>query len=216
MERVSGLSPTILLVEDNHVSAEFARRVLAQSGFAVRVTATVAAGLAAAMAEVPDLILLDVLLPDGDGFALCERMKREPSLSQVPIIFVTSLEDVESRVRGLSIGAVDYMQKPFAAEEIVARVRIHIKIAMQSRRIAEAQSARLEALRDAQRSFNTDPRSLPDARCAVWYESVEEAGGDQYDIVELGEGIYGFLVADIAGHGLEAVFIASALKALFR
>jgi sigma-B regulation protein RsbU (phosphoserine phosphatase) len=209
-------APSILVVEDNPVSAEFVRQVLARSGFAVTVAGTAAEGLETAHAIVPDLILLDVLLPDGDGFSLCTSLKTDPALAQTPIIFVTSLEDVQSRVKGLSIGAVDFIQKPFAAEEIVARVRIHIKIARQARQIAEGQASRLAELRQAQLQFNTDPSSLPGAHCLVHFEPSAEAGGDQYDLVELGNDLYGFLVADIAGHGLETVFLASAFKALFR
>jgi sigma-B regulation protein RsbU (phosphoserine phosphatase) len=208
--------PYILVVEDSAVSAQYLKRVLMRSGFEATTVDTVAAGFTAAIDRVPELILLDIMLPDGDGFSLCARMQASPELAQVPIIFVTGLEDVQSRVKGLSSGAVDFITKPFAAEEIVARVRIHIKIARQSRLLASAQSDRLNALRHAQKLFLTDPDSLPEARCAVYYESVEEAGGDQYDIVQLGSQIYGFLVADIAGHGMETVFQASALKALFR
>jgi len=208
--------PQVLVIEDSFVTAEYVKRVLERNGFSVIVASTATEGLKVAMETIPDLILLDVMLPDGDGFSLCELLKTKPALGQTPIIFVTSLEDVESRVRGLSIGAVDFITKPFAAEEIVARARVHVKIARQSRQISVIQSERLEALRNAQHLFLTDPDSLPDARCAVYYESAEEAGGDQYDIVQLGKGIFGFLVADIAGHGMETLFQASALKALFR
>lgn len=208
--------PLILLVEDDFVSAQLIQQMLIRSGFTVRLASTVNGGFLLALELRPDLILLDVLLPDGDGFTLCEAIKAEPSLTQIPIIFVTSLDDVESRIRGLSIGAVDFIQKPFAPEEVMARVRIHIKIARQTRKIAEVQSERLNALRDAQGLFNTDPATLPGAGCAVFYQPMEEAGGDQYDIIELGKHIYGFFVADIVGHGLETIFLATSLKTLFR
>lgn len=208
--------PLILLVEDDFLSAQLIQHLLVRSGFTVRLASTVNDGFLLALELKPDLILLDVLLPDGDGFTLCEAIKAEPSLTQIPVIFVTSLDDVESRIRGLSIGAVDFIQKPFAPEEIMARVRIHIKIARQTRQIAEVQSERLNALRNAQGLFNTDPASLPGAGCTVFYQPMEEAGGDQYDIIELGKDIYGFFVADIVGHGLETIFLATALKTLFR
>ncbi len=208
--------PLILLVEDDFLSAQLIQHLLVRSGFTVRLASTVNDGFLLALELKPDLILLDVLLPDGDGFTLCEAIKAEPSLTQIPVIFVTSLDDVESRIRGLSIGAVDFIQKPFAPEEVMARVRIHIKIARQTRQIAEVQSERLNALRNAQGLFNTDPASLPGAGCAVFYQPMEEAGGDQYDIIELGKDIYGFFVADIVGHGLETIFLATALKTLFR
>jgi len=132
------------------LSAQLIQQMLIRNGFTVRLASTVNDGFLLALELRPDLILLDVLLPDGDGFTLCEAIKAEPSLTQIPVIFVTSLDDVESRIRGLSIGAVDFIQKPFAPEEVMARVRIHIKIARQTRQIADVQSERLNALRNAQ------------------------------------------------------------------
>lgn len=208
--------PRVLVIEDTYISSEYVKRALLREGFEVEVASTVVNGFWAALEFDPDLILLDVMLPDGDGFSLCEQMKREARLVGTPIIFLTSLEDVGSRVRGLSIGAVDFIAKPFATEELVVRVRLHIRIARQARMLADARSERLASLKDAQRLFLTDPGAVPEARCAVYYESAEEAGGDQYDIVELGPDIFGFLVADTAGHGIETIFQASALKALFR
>lgn len=208
--------PRILIVEDSPVVATAIARILSLNGFEAKIASSAEEGFSLALEFVPDLILLDVILPDGDGFSLCERIQSTPALAERPIVFVTSLEDVESRVRGLSIGAVDFISKPFIAEELVARVRIHLKIARQGRLLAAAQAERLNALRDAQKSFLTDADALPAAGCSVFFEAAQEAGGDQYDIIEISPGIHGYLVADISGHGIESAFQASILKALFR
>lgn len=208
--------PSVLIVEDTEVMAKGVARILSMHGLRPLVASTVAEGYAVAVESVPDLILLDVMLPDGDGFELCQRILSTPSLAERPVLFVTSLDDVESRVRGLSIGAVDFIPKPFIAEELVARVRIHLKLARQGRLLAAAQAERLSALKQAQEAFLTDAEALVDAQCSVLFEAAQEAGGDQYDIVELSPGIYGYLVADIAGHGIQSAFQASILKALFR
>ena len=216
MNRVANTPPSVLLVEDNPISFAIAQRVLEKSGFSVMMARTASAGMSVALETVPDLILLDAALPDGHGFSLYEAMKLQPSLAQTPIIFVTGFDDVHGRVLGLSICPFDFIQKPFAAKEIVARAHIDIKNTGQSAQNADAQSDRLRALGKAQSLFNTDPATFPDSRCAVCFEPSEEAGGDQYDIVELAKGIFGFLIADIAGHGIETIFLASALKILFR
>lgn len=196
--------------------AKAVARILSLHGFESRIAQSAAEGFAIAAAELPDLVLLDILLPDGDGFQLCERILSTPRLAETPVLFVTSLDDVESRVKGLSIGAVDFISKPFIAEELIARVRIHLKLARQGRLLAAAQAERLSALRQAHSSLLTDPALMPEAGCSVYFEAAQEAGGDQYDIVELSTDIYGYLVADIAGHGIESAFQASILKALFR
>ena len=215
-EVVQREQPRVLIVEDTAVMAKGVARILSMHGIRPLIASTVAEGYEMAIESVPDLILLDVLLPDGDGFELCERLLASPSLAERPILFVTSLDDVESRVKGLSIGAVDFIPKPFIADELVARVRIHLKLARQGRLLAAAQAERLSALRQAQESFLTDADALVEARCSVLFEAAQEAGGDQYDIVELSPGIYGYLVADIAGHGIQSAFQASILKVLFR
>ncbi|HUX36451.1 MAG TPA: SpoIIE family protein phosphatase [Rectinemataceae bacterium] len=208
--------PKVLIIEDSPLIAQGVVRILTLNGLEALVAPSAAEGYALAAALLPDLILLDVLLPDGDGFELCERLLATPSLTERPILFVTSLDDVESRVRGLSIGAVDFIPKPFIAEELVARVRIHLKLARQGRMIAAAQAERLKALRLAQKSILTDVEAMPASRCSVLFEAAEEAGGDQYEVIELSPGIHGYLVADIAGHGIESAFQASILKVLFR
>ena len=208
--------PKVLIIEDSPLIAQGVVRILTLNGLEALVASNAAEGYALAAASLPDLILLDVLLPDGDGFELCERLLATPSLTERPILFVTSLDDVESRVRGLSIGAVDFIPKPFIAEELVARVRIHLKLTRQGRMIAAAQAERLKALRLAQKSILTDVEAMPESRCSVLFEAAEEAGGDQYDVIELSPGIHGYLVADIAGHGIESAFQASILKVLFR
>ncbi|MEI6386106.1 MAG: fused response regulator/phosphatase [Spirochaetota bacterium] len=208
--------PLILIVDDSPVVASTMAHILSVHGFSSRIAGTVAEGYSMAVELLPDLLLLDVILPDGDGFSLCELIIATASLSERPIIFVTSLEDVKSRVRGLSIGAVDFIQKPFSAEELVARVKIHLKVARQALQLAALQSERLRSLSDAHKSFLTNAEALPAAKCSVFFEAAEEAGGDQYDIVELSPGIHGYLVADISGHGIESAFQASVLKALFR
>src|SRR5205814_8803553 len=81
------------------------------------------AALVHAIASRPDLVLLDVMLPGIDGFAVCERLKRDPATAMVPIVLVTALEDSASRVRGIRAGADDFLSKPVQREELIARVQ---------------------------------------------------------------------------------------------
>jgi sigma-B regulation protein RsbU (phosphoserine phosphatase) len=101
-------------------------------------------------------------------------------------------------------------------EEVLARVRVHLRIRETNRALVGQHRARLEQLRDAQQAILVRPDDCPEARFAVYYKPLEEAGGDFYDVVPLGGGIFAYFVADISGHGVSAAFLTSAVKALLR
>ncbi len=111
---------TILLVEDEPAIAEPLAESLTREGFELQVVGTAADAVETATRVRPDLILLDLMLPDGSGFDVCRQVRRD---SQVPIIMLTARGDETDRVIGLELGADDYVVKPFSAREVVARVR---------------------------------------------------------------------------------------------
>jgi sigma-B regulation protein RsbU (phosphoserine phosphatase) len=123
---------------------------------------------------------------------------------------------VKSKVAGLKIGGVDYIAKPVHGEEVLARVRVHLRIRETNRTLVAQHRARLEQLRDAQQAILVRPDDCPEASFAVYYKPLEEAGGDFYDVIPLGTGIFAYFVADISGHGVSAAFLTSAVKALLR
>jgi CheY-like chemotaxis protein len=119
-EPMAGGRRRILLVEDELSITEPLAAALEREGFDAHVAGTVAEALAAAEREQPDLVLLDVMLPDGSGFDVCRELRRH---SRVPIIMLTARGEEADRVIGLELGADDYVVKPFSAREVVARVR---------------------------------------------------------------------------------------------
>jgi DNA-binding response OmpR family regulator len=114
------MATRILIVEDEASIAEPFARLLEREGFETTVAATAAAALAAARDEPPDLVLLDLVLPDGDGRDVCRTLRAE---SGVPVIMLTARGTETDRVVGLELGADDYVVKPFSAAEVVARIR---------------------------------------------------------------------------------------------
>jgi DNA-binding response OmpR family regulator len=114
----------VLVVDDEPGILDFVEIGLAQDGIRVLRASTVATGLALARSEQPDLAIIDVGLPDGDGFGLLDRIRAE---SDVPVIMLTARGAVEDRVRGLDLGADDYVAKPFHFAELLARVRAHLR-----------------------------------------------------------------------------------------
>ena len=120
-----GLSK-ILVVDDDPYSARLVDSCLRAAGFMSSYCSDSTKALSVIEAELPDLIILDVVMPAIDGFALCRRVREHPALQLTPIIFVTRKGDVEQRVRGLEVGGNDYIAKPFEPRELVARVRSHL------------------------------------------------------------------------------------------
>ena len=209
-------APTILVVDDTPTNVELLRAVLSSEGFQVLAAEDGASAFALADSMEPDLILLDVMMPDESGFDVCRRLKSNGSTATVPVIFLSALDDVNSKVTGLKLGAVDYVSKPFYAEEVLARVRVHLRIRESNRLLVEKQQAKLQQLRSAQQSLLVRPSDVPGASFAVFYQPLEEAGGDFYDVLPIDDRCWGYFVADVSGHGASAAFLTSAIKALLR
>src|SRR5215813_8516273 len=106
-------NPSILVVDDEADSLSLLTGILAPEGYRVRAADSGGLALASVDALLPELILLDIRMPDLDGFEVCRRLKADNKSQTVPVIFITAASDVEERVKGLAVGAVDYISKPF-------------------------------------------------------------------------------------------------------
>jgi class 3 adenylate cyclase len=141
----------VLVVDDDPDMAAFLARLLESEGMVAETVHSGDAAMVYAMATPPDLVLLDVMMPGTDGFAVCERLKADAATAMIPVVLVTALEDQQSRVRGIRAGADDFLSKPVHREELVARVktlrRLHAtRRELEARRLA-AEVQRKEALR---------------------------------------------------------------------
>lgn len=114
----------ILVIDDDNSITSFLKRALSYEGYSVDTAANGPAGLAAARELQPDVVILDVMLPGLDGLEVCERLRASGDL---PILMLTAKDEVSDRVRGLDCGADDYLVKPFALEELLARLRVIIR-----------------------------------------------------------------------------------------
>jgi sigma-B regulation protein RsbU (phosphoserine phosphatase) len=209
-------TPTILIVDDTPMNVELVKSVLSAEGFQTLEACDGATASALCLVEQPDLVLLDVVMPGESGFETCARLKSDPATADIPIIFLSALDDVQSKVAGLKVGGVDYIAKPVHGEEVLARVRVHLRIRQTNRALVSEHRARLEQLRDAQQAILVRPENCPKAGFAVYYKPLEEAGGDFYDVIPISGDVFGYFVADISGHGVGAAFLTSAVKALLR
>lgn len=133
----------ILIVDDTPTNLEVLSEALTDAGFDVAVATSGESAIKQIEYEPPELILLDVMMPGIDGFETCQKLKANPKTKHIPIIFMTALADTVDKVKGLSLGAVDYITKPFQQAEALARIQIHLKL--QNISVAlEKQNARLQ------------------------------------------------------------------------
>lgn len=119
---------TILVIDDSPTNLEILHDVLGGAGFEVLVEMDGISGIEQVESNPPDLILLDVMMPKMDGFETCRRLQANPSTKHIPIIFITALTEAEEKVKGLQLGAVDYITKPFEQNEVLARINLHLKL----------------------------------------------------------------------------------------
>lgn len=129
--------PKLLIVDDNPTNIKVLFDFLKDWGFKVLIAKNGENALTKLEEVTPDLILLDVMMPGISGFETCQRIKEKPSNKDVPIIFMTALADTENKVKGLSLGAVDYITKPFQQEEVLARINLHLKLCSLTKELAE-------------------------------------------------------------------------------
>jgi two-component system NtrC family sensor kinase len=157
--KINTLSPksTILVVDDTQANLRVLFDLLNREGFRVSCATGGQTALERLESFLPDLILLDVMMPGIDGFEICRRIKANPDTQDIPIIFMTALSDSVDKVKGLTLGAVDYITKPIHHEEVLARIQLHLKLhhlnQTLEQRVAERTAAlnqTLEQLKQAQ------------------------------------------------------------------
>ncbi len=129
----------ILIVDDDRVTRELLRGLLVAEGYAVTLCDEGRSALDQARELLPDLVLLDVLLPGMDGYEVCRSLRQDPVLAEVPILLLTALDDRESRIKGLEMGADDFLSKPFDRVELLARVRAITRLNRFRRMLSERQ-----------------------------------------------------------------------------
>lgn len=146
----------ILVVDDTTTNLEIVLDILTNAGFEVMTEVNGERALKQVESRLPDLILLDVMMPKIDGFETCKKLKQNPETCDIPVIFMTGNSDTDSKIKGLSIGAVDYITKPFNQEELLARIQTHIQLRNLTKtlekRVAERTAALSKALKDLQES----------------------------------------------------------------
>lgn len=207
-------SPRILIVDDDPTTTQVLDSILRRAGFETACAHDLA-GAEAIVAQQPiGLILLDVHLPDGNGLDFCEQLMARSAQGRLPVLFISANDDVSSKVRGFAAGAVDYIAKPLAGAEVLARVRTHLRLRAANDALVRLQAERIERLATSQQSLMPTPADVPEAGFQVCARQALQAGGDFYDVVPIGNQIVDFVVADASGHDLGVSLWTASFKTL--
>lgn len=137
----------ILIVDDQPNNLRLLSTLLTTQGYSVRKAINGQMALLSVLTEMPDLILLDIRMPDMDGYEVCLELKSNPNTQQIPIIFISALDEVLDKVKAFSIGAVDYITKPFQSAEVLARVESQINIQKLQKELTQ-RNAELQSLNE--------------------------------------------------------------------
>src|SRR5947209_8511340 len=192
--RGAGQPASLRAVDDTPANLQVLAGMLKGRGYRVRPVPSGKLALLAAQRDPPDLILLDINMPDMNGYEVCEHLKADEALKGVPVIFISALTEQLDKVKAFATGGVDYLTKPFQMEELHARVETHLKLRRlqvdleeYSRHLELAHEKLkfdLELARRVQRSFL--PLQLPEVpgyEFFAHYEPAQEIGGDYYDFI---------------------------------
>jgi sigma-B regulation protein RsbU (phosphoserine phosphatase) len=203
----------ILIVDDTPANLHLLSQMLAEQGYRVRPVPDGPLALAATRAEPPDLILLDIRMPEMNGYEVCEHLKADAQTRDIPIIFISALDAIQDKVRAFTVGGVDYVTKPFQVEEVLARVETHLTLRELQKQLQDANKKMAQELAlagEVQTSFL--PCELPDIpgwQLSVTLKAARETSGDFYDVNPLPNGQLGILVADVVDKGVgAALFMA--------
>jgi serine phosphatase RsbU (regulator of sigma subunit) len=221
---VRGSAANILVVDDTPANLQVLAGMLKDRGYKVRPVPSGKLALLAARRDPPDLILLDINMPDMNGYDVCEHLKADDNLKGIPVIFISALTDQLDKVKAFATGGVDYITKPFQMEELHARVETHLKLRRlqieleEHSRHLEAARERLkldlELAREVQHGFL--PQRMPEVpgyEFFGYYEPAFEIGGDYYDFIPLPGQRVAVLLGDVAGKGVVAALLMAKLSA---
>jgi phosphoserine phosphatase RsbU/P len=220
----AGQPSSILVVDDAPANLQVLTGMLKERGYKVRPVPSGKLALLAARKDPPDLILLDINMPEMNGYEVCEHLKADDNLKGVPVIFISALTEQLDKVKAFATGGVDYITKPFQMEELHARVETHLKLRRlqieledYSRHLELARERLerdLELAHEVQRGFL--PLRLPEVpgyEFFAYYESAYEIGGDYYDFIPLPRQRMAVMLGDVAGKGVAAALLMAKLSA---
>jgi len=221
------MSEKIFIVDDNLINRKLLAAILKKEGYELLEAEDGEKAVELAFREMPDLILLDIMMPKKDGYEVCAELKGDDRMANIPIIFLSAKTQTEDKIKGLGLGGADYVTKPFDKGEVIARVKAQLKIAGLTKEVIkanaelqkkqEALDEDLKAAAGIQRSLL--PQEPPDAGIVdvAWqFMPCERIGGDIFNMARLDETHWGIYMLDVSGHGVPSALVAVSASQILR
>lgn len=220
-----GPPASILVVDDTPANLQVLAGMLKERGYKVRPVPNGKLALQAADRDPPDLILLDINMPEMNGYEVCAHLKADDELKGIPIIFISALTEPLDKVKAFAMGGVDYITKPFQMEELHARVETHLKLRhlqieleetnAQLSKVNTRMTRDLEAAAKIQETFlPCKSLDIPGVDFAWIYQPCDELAGDCLSIIPLGDSNVGIYILDVSGHGVASALLSVTLSRL--
>lgn len=215
----------ILIVDDTPANLQVLAGMLKDRGYKVRPVPSGKLALLATRRDPPDLILLDINMPEMNGYEVCEQLKADPGLVRVPVIFISALTEQLDKVKAFATGGVDYITKPFQMEELHARVETHLKLRQLQIELEETnarlQKSNARMSRDLNAAARIQETFLPRQSPRIsgtdfaWiYRPCEELAGDGLNVIPLCDGNVGLYILDVSGHGVASALLSVTMSRL--
>ena len=210
----------ILIVDDEPFNVDYLEQELEDLNYETIIAFNGEDALEKIVSESPDLVLLDIMMPIMDGFSVLEKVKANAAIRDIPIIVISANNDLKSVVKGIKLGAEDYLPKPFEPALLKAR----IQSSLEKKRLRDLQGLYLKSLeREMNTARNIQKEFLPERlpkvaglEIASYFKAAKEVAGDFYDAFLLPDGTLTFLVADVCGKGIGAALYMTLFRSLIR
>jgi phosphoserine phosphatase RsbU/P len=213
------MTEVVFIVDDNMVNRKLLVGILKKEGYSLLEAEDGEQAIEMTVQEMPDLILLDIMMPKKDGYDVCAQLKADKKTANIPIIFLSAKSQTEDKIKRLDLGGADYVTKPFDRGEVLARVRVQLKIARLTRELMSANAELLhkqekldedlKAAAGIQRSLL--PKSIPEMEALemVWrFMPCNRIGGDIFNVLQLDENRWSIYMLDVSGHGVPSALVA--------
>lgn len=216
-----------ILVVDDGLERKLISNIVKKYGYVVIEAQNGEECLDLAPQIMPDLILLDIQMPKLDGYEVYSLLAQDPRTTDIPVIFLTGMTDAEDKVKGLEMGAVDYITKPFDPGEVLARVRTHIKIHTLTKELMQTNKELVEK----QRQLDEDLKAaaliqqsllphkiinLKNIDLAWLFNPCDHMGGDIFNIINIDNKIVAFYMIDVSGHGVPSALVTVSITQMLQ
>jgi two-component system, sensor histidine kinase and response regulator len=200
-------SGEVLIIDDTLYNLQLLVTMLSKTGYVVRPANSGSVGLRTARQRTPDIVLLDINMPGMNGYQVCEALKADPALKDIPVLFISAHDEVFDKIRAFEVGGVDYITKPFQSQEVIARVQTHLMLHRREQELeamVKQQRDYFQRMADLQNEFFTsavhdlkNPLNLIIGNTYLLKDIISAEGNQYIERIEHAAGFMNVLISDM-------------------